>query len=278
MLLVFWFASCQKGSEAGEPEPNPDPGTTRTVQFDLSSLNSAALASLVNENLTFLFYQDGSLLQKVVASLDEENAATIDVPFDQATQLIVVAGGTLQNTGSLETLTITTGDAYDQEVFATPVTNVQTNGTNISLTLSRMVGKVGIRPTDSDQQLEEASFDALDVVYHNLITAYRPGAEEPYVYQTVTQRVTRNEGYLSGLMSIVHPADATDEQLIRIGLDYYAGQVMVGSMAEAQPLSGISVTASVFTVLQLSLLNAFNPISRSISADPGEIILTYVEF
>ena len=262
LILIISLFSCE--SELGTVIETPsDIQTTRSIQVSFMDENNETLLSLNNKTLTFLFYKEGRLLQSVDSQIDDTKSATIDVPLDETIQLIVISDGNIINSELLETLEITTGDNYDLDVFTSPLTNIQTNGTPISLTMTRKVGKVGLRLVDSQSDLVNAPFDNAIIVFKNIITSYFPGREKAYLYKVINKTITLSGNDEVSVHSFAHPIIEIEENLTKVGIEFYYKNNLVGKMTDNQPLAGIKIKPSVHSVLEISLIKSFNPKIRN---------------
>lgn len=258
IMSVFMFMSCHSGIE--EVDLNDYPIESRSVHMDFKGMSDESANGILSNGLTFLFYLDGKLYQRVDKVLDNSGIAVVDVPLDESFKLIVVSGGDIINYDLESELEVTTGTEYDKEIFVSPFMSVQTNGSDIMLNLNRIVGKVGVKATDLSEIKDEGLFDSVKYKFINAITSIKLGADNEITYKDV---IIESKNYEAVITSIAHPESFTDEELVRIDIDYYKENLLVGSMISPQPLSGIVVKSSVLTTLELPLIESFNSKTKS---------------
>ena len=253
-LSALFLFSCSNQDEGEWNTDNQKDSQTPKKIMGIS-FNKASLTTFAEHNITELgvyVYLSDSLVYGKTLSLNN-GELEIEVPLGENLKTFAVANaGIIADTDSLHKITIYQEENCQKEVFVSDIVSFISDKSveKVNLELKRKVGQAILKPVESTTELSGVtSFDAINVIFNNVVTGYKPGTDE-YILDNVTVNSKLADGYSASVYSFPTPG----EDLGSIEVIYTKGNIEVNKTS--RPLEvAIKYEISKRSVVNMPILD-----------------------
>jgi hypothetical protein len=207
--LILSSCSSQDDNEwdlNGQQNPQP-------IKKSMSiGFSKASLLTFAENNITelgiYVYLNDSLVYGKNLPVNNGE--LKIEVPLGENLKTFAVANaGEVINTDSLTKVAVYQDETCQKEIFMSEIESfISDKSVNeVTLELKRMVGQATLQPVENTAELSAVtSFDALNVVFNNVVIGYKPGTGE-YITGNATVNTKLADGYKASVYSYPSPEE-----------------------------------------------------------------------
>lgn len=232
MLSLLWLTSCSQGDEPSQARPD-ESAPMHKVEMGISrAAQDEFLAAGIDKFTIYVYCNDRkntSLYKEQEISVGSERFS-LELPLGDNFQTFAVAGATVTDKESFETVSLQLDPAASRDVWmSTPVKFASDKSvSSVDLTLRRVVARVEFEPAETAAELAaQSSFDRLDLTFGGVATTYNVskscGTAADY-----SVSVNASTGYKAGFYTFETSTLDTEASLAII---YYKGGAQVNTSA-----------------------------------------------
>ncbi|MBB4034232.1 hypothetical protein GGR21_000117 [Dysgonomonas hofstadii] len=211
LSALILISSCS-GQDDNEWDYNGQQDTQPTKKSMSIGFSQASLLTFAENNITelgiYVYLNDSLVYGKNLPVNNGE--LQIEVPLGENLKTFAVANaGEVLDADSLTKVAVYQDENCQKEIFMSEIKSfVSDKSVNeVTLELKRMVGQALLQPTETSAELSAiTAFDALDVVFNNVVIGYKPGTGE-YITGNATVNTRLADGYKASVYSYPSPAD-----------------------------------------------------------------------
>lgn len=251
-LSALLLGSCSSGGTDPAPGHETPPGKTHTMQMALDDRSIATLAAAdITDVGIYIFLGDekifGEMIPLGTGSLD------IEVPLGESLKTFAVAGaGSIEDSELLSTIKIGQDADCSSEIYLSEIKTFLSDKSvaTVALELHRVVGNAVLQPTETSDQLSGLTkFDALNVTFKNVVTAFMP-ATGVYTVEDVTIATNLSKGFVASVYSF----PTGDNGACMVDLAYMKGTQQVNATIRSLD-AAIRFEPSKRTIVDMAILN-----------------------
>lgn len=253
-LSALFLFSCSSQDDSEWEINNQKDSQTPQKKMGIS-FSKANLSTFAEHNITELgvyVYMSDSLVYEKTLPLNNGDLE-IEVPLGENLKTFAVANaGIIADSDSLHKITIYQEKDCQKEVFVSDIISFVSDKSveKVNLELKRKVGQAILKPVESSTELSEVtSFDAINVIFNNVVTGYKPGTDE-YILENVTIKSTLANGYSAYVYSFPTPG----EDIGSIELVYLKGATEVNRTSSPLDVA-IKYEISKRSIVNMPILN-----------------------
>lgn len=189
-------------------------------EFQAAGISDVTIYAYISER------KKDSLVQVTTLPIGD-GQLTVNLPLGESLATFAVANvASVSDEDSLATVTLHLDPTQEKEVWVSDIVSFSSDKTvpNVDLTMQRIVGQLAFQPEETADELAAAtSFDALDITFTNIATAWRVKDAAP-VMEDITVGTTLAAGYVKNVYSF---PTAGEGGAVSMLLSYKKGNTVV---------------------------------------------------
>lgn len=210
LSTIFSFSCSDQGYTELDVDELPSINPEKiSVSLGLSKASLTEFQSSGISELGIYVYLNDSIVYDKNLSLNNGDLK-IEVPLGENLKTFAVANaGNIVDKDSLSKVIIYQDINNQKEIFVSEVVSFISDKTvkEVNLELKRMVGQAVFQPKETMSELETITdFDALDIIFNNVVTGYKPGKKE-FIVDTITVNTDIKNNYKASVYSFPSPSE-----------------------------------------------------------------------
>ena len=203
LLVGILLLSCSERNDLMDLPTAIESGGKKSVSLTVGGNTVDKLTASI-ENFGIYAYVQDTLVSSTSGTFSDETEWNVELPLDESVTLFAYANSNqVVYTDSLSTAQILLDEQGKSEVFTSELVGVISDNSvdSVHFELNRIVGQMAFEPIEDEAMLEVITqFDAIDVLFINVGTAFLPGTNTS-IQDTITIRTTKTEGFKASVYS-----------------------------------------------------------------------------